>query len=157
MKKEAFWDEFCKKNNLNKESCQTWYATQRTQYGKLSAEKSGQGAQELSARNKWIVDNFLFLKDHIVRHMTAKSKFRKPAATATATAADDYEDEPTVHVEPLPTSGPGRRGEEMLHMMPTYSVQSTQGLSVLSRVQLGRNTCTRHCVGLMPLWHPCTL
>ena len=84
--------------------------TQRTQYGKLSAKKSGQGAQELFARNKRIVDNFVFLKDHIVRHTTAKSKFRKPVATATATAtvADDYEDEPTVHVEPLPTPGPRR-------------------------------------------------
>ena len=144
MKTETLWDEFCKKNNLDKESCQTWYTTQRTQYGKLSAEKSGQGASEVSARNKWIVDNFVFLKDHIVRHTTAKSKFRKPAATATATAADDYKDEPTVHVEPLPT-----------HMTPTYSMH--QGLSVLPRVQLGRNTCMRQCLGLMPLWDSCTL
>ena len=45
-----------------------------------------------------------------MRHTTAKSKFRKlvPTATATATVADDYEDEPTVHVEPLPTPGPRR-------------------------------------------------
>ena len=41
-----------------------------------------------------------------MRHTTAKSKFSKPAAPATA--ADDYEDEPTVHVEPLPTPGPTR-------------------------------------------------
>ena len=111
VKKEALWDEFCKKNNLDKESCQTWYMTQRTQYSKLFAKKSGQGAQERLAKNKWIVDNFVFLKDHIVRQpATAKSKFKKPAVTATttATAADDYEDEPTVHIEPLPTPGPRR-------------------------------------------------
>ena len=101
MKKEALWDEFCKKNNLNKNSCQIWYTTQRTQYGR--------GPRNFRpGTRQWIVDDFVFLKDHIVRHTTAKSKFRKPAATATATAADDYEDEPTVHVEPLPTPGPRR-------------------------------------------------
>ena len=39
-----------------------------------------------------------------------ESKFKKLAATATtiATAADEYGDEPTVHIEPLPTPGPRR-------------------------------------------------
>ena len=45
----------------------TWFDSLRTKYGKLSAVKSGDGARELTFRDKWVLDKFAFLKRHIVR------------------------------------------------------------------------------------------
>ena len=45
----------------------TWYKTVRTQFGKLSKRKSGDGSRELSDRDRWVLTSFDFLKTHIVR------------------------------------------------------------------------------------------
>ena len=44
-----------------------WYMGRRTVFGKLTAEKSGDGAREYTDREKWIMDKFSFLKGHITR------------------------------------------------------------------------------------------
>ncbi len=38
-----------------------------TVFGKLSAEKSGDGARVLIVREQWTLDKFKFLKGHITR------------------------------------------------------------------------------------------
>ena len=46
----------------------TWFYSLRTRFGRLTTGKSGQGAMKrMTAREKWILDLFHFLKPHIVR------------------------------------------------------------------------------------------
>lgn len=40
----------------------------RTQFGRLTTTKSGQGALDPSPRDQWVLTTFSFLKDHIKRH-----------------------------------------------------------------------------------------
>ena len=42
----------------------------------------GPGELQLTERQKWTRDNFDFLRDHIVHHLTAKSEFRAPKGSA---------------------------------------------------------------------------
>jgi len=44
-----------------------WFESNRTRYGRLSKEKSGQGSRRYTEREKWILQLFRFLKPHIVR------------------------------------------------------------------------------------------
>lgn len=46
----------------------------RTRYGRLSERPSGSGTADLSERDQWILSSFSFLKRHIVRVKTRKSK-----------------------------------------------------------------------------------
>ena len=65
--------------------------------------KSGQGEPQLTERQKWTRDNFDFLRDHIVSHLTVKREFRVPrgfASQATAVAGSASRRD-TVHMEPL--------------------------------------------------------
>ena len=41
------------------------FESERTRYGKLMQSKSGQAPKEMTERQKWIQDNFDFLKTHI--------------------------------------------------------------------------------------------
>ncbi|XP_066940454.1 uncharacterized protein [Macrobrachium rosenbergii] len=51
----------------------TWFTSLRTRFGRLTAEKSGQGAsRRLTDREKWILNIFHFLKPHIVRQKKPK-------------------------------------------------------------------------------------
>ena len=50
------------------DAMRTWFYSLRTRFGRLTTGKSGQGAMKrLTAREKWILDLFHFLKPHIVR------------------------------------------------------------------------------------------
>ena len=97
------WDKFCEENNLDKDACQRWFQSQCTLFRKVTHIKSGQGEPLLTERQKWARDNFDFLRDHIVRHLTAISEFRAPkwsASQASAAAASSSSRE-TVHMELL--------------------------------------------------------
>ena len=50
-KREAIWDKFCE-NNFDKDSCQRWFQSQRTVFGKVTHMKSGQGEPLLTERQK---------------------------------------------------------------------------------------------------------
>ena len=72
-----------------------------TLFGKVTHMKPGQGEPQLTEKQKWTRDKFDFLRDHIVRHLTAKNVFRVPrgsASQATA-AADSTSTQETVHME----------------------------------------------------------
>ena len=103
FKMEAVWAKFCEENNLDKVACQNWFQSQRTLFGKVTHMKSGQGEPLLTERQKWTRDNFNFLRDHIVRHLTAKSEFRAPKGSASqaSAAAGSSSRRETVHIEPF--------------------------------------------------------
>ncbi len=44
-----------------------WYMGRRTVFGKLTAEKSGDGARIYTDRVRWTLDKFQFLKGHVTR------------------------------------------------------------------------------------------
>ena len=101
---EAVWDKFCEENNLNKDACQKWFQSQRTLFGKVTHMKSGQVEAVLTERQKWTRENYDFLRDHIVRYLTAKTKFRAPkgsASQASAAVGSSFRQE-TVHSETVP-------------------------------------------------------
>jgi len=61
------WEEKAKELNVEPAALQTWYESIRTKVGKLTKDKSGQAAPQLTDREKFIIMHFRFLKDHIVR------------------------------------------------------------------------------------------
>ena len=102
-KREAVWAKFCEENNLDKDACQKWFQSQHTLFGKVTHLKSGQGEPLLTERQKWTRDNFDFLSDHIVRHLTEKIEFRAPKGSASqaSAAAGSSSRQETVHMEPF--------------------------------------------------------
>lgn len=50
-----------------------WFNSQRSRYGRLIKDKSGDGAKRLTEREKWIIATFSFLKPHIRRQHTPRS------------------------------------------------------------------------------------
>ena len=101
--RENVWDKFCEEKYMDKDACQRWFQSQYTLFRKVTHMKLGQGEPQLTEKQNWTRDNFDFLKDHIVRHLTAKSEFRVPRgsasqATAAAHSASRLE---TVHMEPF--------------------------------------------------------
>ena len=102
-KREAVWDKFCEKNNLDKDACQRWFQSQRTLFGKVTHMKLGQGEPQLIGRNG--PETIDFLRDNIMHHLTAKSEFRAPrgsASQASGSAAVCLSSRwETVHMEPF--------------------------------------------------------
>ena len=86
-------------------------------------------------RQKWTRDNFPFLRDHIVCHLTAKSEFRIPKAsasqaTAAASSASRCE---TMHMEPF---------------QDTSCPESTDDPADLSNLDKHTPTPKSHCVSV---------
>ena len=54
-------------------------------------------------RQKWTRDNFDFLRDHIIRHLTAKSEYRAPKGSVSqaSAAVGSSSRQETVHSEPF--------------------------------------------------------
>lgn len=51
----------------------SWLDSMRTRYGRITERKSGQGTPRYTERDRWILSNFGFLKDHIVRQAGRQS------------------------------------------------------------------------------------
>ena len=102
-KREAVWDKFCEENNMDNDACQKWFQSQRTLFGKVTHMMSGQGELQLTERQKLTRDNFNLLRDHILRHITVKSKFMvsRGSASQTTAAAGSASRRETVHMEPF--------------------------------------------------------
>lgn len=72
-----------------------WYKTLRTQFGKPIQKKSGDGAQEYTDREKWVVTNLAFLKSQIVRVASRQAGFHRSklgCTTSTSTPLSDDSD-----------------------------------------------------------------
>ena len=48
------------------QAIKVWFTSQRTVFGKLQKKKSGQARKDPTFRQQWVVDNFAFLKSHLV-------------------------------------------------------------------------------------------
>ena len=88
---------------MDKDAYQKWFQSQCKLYGKVTHMKSSQGEPVLTERQKWTRDNFDFLRDHIVCHLTAKSEFRAPKGSSSqdSTAVGSSSRRETVHMEPF--------------------------------------------------------
>ena len=73
MNRDELWDKFCDTSGLEKKDCKKWFQSQKTIYGKLANMKFGQESLHLTDRQQWVINNFLFLQTHRVRHLTAMS------------------------------------------------------------------------------------
>ena len=94
-----------------------------TLFGKVTHMKLGQGEPQLTVSQKWTRDNFDFLKDHTMRHLTAKSEIRVPrgsASQATAAAGSASRQE-TVHVEPFQDTSRSVSTDDPADLQPGYT------------------------------------
>ena len=65
-KKDALWDSQAARMNKDVAILKTWYRSIRTRYTRLVHKKSGDGASDLTERDRWILHNFAWLKVHVV-------------------------------------------------------------------------------------------
>ena len=69
-RKEALWAEISAELMLQPFDVRWWFESQRTRYGKLSKQQSGQAPREMTKRQSWVYQQMGFLKTHI-RHKGA--------------------------------------------------------------------------------------
>ena len=86
-KREAVWEKFCEGTIWIKMPAKSGSRASAHIFGKVTHMKSGQGEPVLTERQKWTRDNFDFLRDHNVHHLTAKSEFRAPKGSASQASA----------------------------------------------------------------------
>ncbi|KAM9322195.1 uncharacterized protein KZ484_020419 [Pholidichthys leucotaenia] len=84
-KKVALWEEKAFEMGKTVDYLQLWYRSMRTRMSRLLRTKSGQGSEELTERDTWVMDNFSFLRVHIeaVHRRPMKSIAQAPAPMAT--------------------------------------------------------------------------
>jgi hypothetical protein len=73
-KKKQLWETKAAELGCTATQLFRWWESMRTMYGKLSKTQSGQAAPNLTERQKWIVDTFVFMRPHIVRVPSRSSK-----------------------------------------------------------------------------------
>ena len=136
FKMETVWEKFCEANNLDKDACQKWFQSQRTLFGKVTHVKSGQEEPQLTERQKWTRDNFHFLRDHIMCHLTAKGEFRAPKGSASQASA---------------ATGSSSRREtvQMESFQATSRPESTFDPSDISHLDTHTPTTQSHAVSVM--------
>ena len=61
LKKERLWEQLAATRNFPVKTVKKWFDTQCTRYGKLTQNKSGQGAEKSTERQTWLKDSFSFL------------------------------------------------------------------------------------------------
>ena len=65
QRKEALWAEISEELKLQPFDVRRWFESQRTRYGKLSNQQSGQAPREMTKRQSWVYQQMGFLKTHI--------------------------------------------------------------------------------------------
>ena len=65
-KKDTAWAEGAKTIGVTEAELMLWYRNMRTRLGRLVKDKlkSGSGAEDLTDRDKWILDRFAFLRTY---------------------------------------------------------------------------------------------
>ena len=71
--KEALWAEISGELKLQPFDVRRWFESQRTQYGKLSKQQSGQAPREMTKRQSWVYQQMGFLKTHVRRKGAIRS------------------------------------------------------------------------------------
>ena len=72
-KKEGIWSEIPAELKLQPFDVRRWFESQRTCYGKLSKQQSGQAPREMTKRQSWVYQQMGFLKTHIRHKGTSRS------------------------------------------------------------------------------------
>ena len=67
QRKEALWAEISAELKLQPFDVRRWFESQRTRYGKLSKQQSGQTSREMTKKQSWVYQQMGFLKTHIRR------------------------------------------------------------------------------------------
>ncbi|XP_062588499.1 uncharacterized protein LOC134250165 [Saccostrea cucullata] len=82
-KKDSLWESKAASLGKDVKTLKTWYRSIRTRYTRLLHRKSGDGASELTERDRWILQNFAWLKVHIfeIKKKTTVSMKEKIAST----------------------------------------------------------------------------
>ena len=73
QKKEALWAEISAELNFQPFDVRRWFESQRTRYGKLSKQQSGQAPREMTQRQSWVYQQMGFLKTHIRQKGASRS------------------------------------------------------------------------------------
>lgn len=91
-RKDALWREVGQLVGRSGDDCRRWFTTQRTRYGKLTAEasKSGSGKKyQLTERTKWVLREFKFMGPHIMRKASTETAGFPSMLSATSPPGDD--------------------------------------------------------------------
>ena len=80
-RKEAMWSEIAEELNLTPIDVKRWFESQRTRYGKLSKQQSGQSPRELTQRQSWVYEQMGSLKSHIRKKGANRSLGLETSAT----------------------------------------------------------------------------
>ena len=67
QRKEALWAEISAELKLQPFDVRRWFESQRTCFGKLSKQQSGQAPREMTKRQSWVYQQMGFLKTHIMQ------------------------------------------------------------------------------------------
>ena len=110
QKKTALWQQKAQELGVSYPGLMTWYESIRTKIGKLTKTKSGQPAGQPTDRDKFILQNFQFLAEHIVRmpSRTAQSLVQKVAASASQSVAPVDSSDAESQAETQPQPGPSQ-------------------------------------------------
>ena len=73
QRKEVLWAEISAKLKPQPFDVRRWFDSQRTHYGKLSKQQSGQAPREMTKRQSWVYQQMGFLKTHIRRKLANRS------------------------------------------------------------------------------------
>jgi hypothetical protein len=83
------------------QAIKVWFTSQRTVFGKLQKKKSGQARKDPTFRQKWVLDNFSFLKSHLVVRAATRtmgdSSMRSSHSCTHAAAAEEEEEDGEEH------------------------------------------------------------
>lgn len=118
-KRSRTWTDQASHLGVTADELTSWYWTMRTVFGKLCAQaakpKSGDGATELTQRQRWVVRSFNFLVPHIVRQPVRAlgiGAYKAPLTSASGSevAEDDGQvPGPSSQATPTPTPTPSSR------------------------------------------------
>ena len=101
QRKEALWAEISAELKLQPFDVRRWFESQRTCYGKLSKQQSGQAPREMTRRQSWVYQQKGFLETHIRR----KGANRRSGFEASPNTSRHEESRgPTTDTEHLETS-----------------------------------------------------
>ncbi|KAL5018048.1 hypothetical protein ScPMuIL_003770 [Solemya velum] len=105
-KKDTLWESNAASMDKDVDILKTWYRSIRTRYTRLVHGQSGDGASELTERDRWILQNFARLRVQVVevKKKTTLIMKEKIADEASLEDVDDDQSEAPTETETETTS-----------------------------------------------------
>ncbi|XP_060779343.1 uncharacterized protein LOC132887758 [Neoarius graeffei] len=104
--KDTLWEQKAREMDKTSDLLKKWYANMRSRFGKLKQTPSGSGDIELTARDRWILCHFEFLRPHLIVQVkkrvtvSMKAKVQARAAPAATAGAPQSESDAADHHTP---------------------------------------------------------